>query len=515
LDTGRLQPAPATAPRWRDRSLTQIGPTLKGFPEAQLPLILSDLVQNVAIAERTEQNKPYRVDAPYRLNQAGYQLFDFGGNYSGFLRLTVRCDRRIRLVARFDEILVDHDIRQIDIANAVHWELSAGSHELECFEPYTLRYLKLYVVEGDCEILQVSLREYAGALASTAAFACSDDRLNQIYAAARETYRQNAVDVYTDCPHRERAGWMDNAYFMAPVELLLTGASRCERNYLENFLHYDPARDLPQLPKGMLPMCYPADHNDANYIPQWPLWFILQLEGYCQRTGDRALADAFKPRLLSLYQDYFKPYQNSDGLLEKLGGWRFVEWSKANELQDDVNYPTNMMYASALEAMGRLCGWTRFKRQARQLREAIREQSYDGEFFVDNALRKGGNLVPTGLHTEVCQYFAFAFDTATPESHPRLWRTLVRDFGPQRHLKGLYPNVYPANLINGIFLRLATMTRYGLARQVLRDLPGYFLHMAQTTGTLWEHTNTGASCNHGCTSHALNWIVQNVTGIHQ
>ena len=43
-------------------------------------------------------------------------------------------------------------------------------------------------------------------------------------------------------------------------------------------------------------------------------------------------------------------YENEDGLLENIPGWVFVEWSKANELTDGVNYPSNMLYSATLLA---------------------------------------------------------------------------------------------------------------------------------------------------------------------
>jgi alpha-L-rhamnosidase len=45
--------------------------------------------------------------------------------------------------------------------------------------------------------------------------------------------------------------------------------------------------------------------------------------------------------------------------------------------------------------------------------ETIRRQSFAGEFFVDNAIRKDGRLQVTRNRSEFCQYFAFCFDVAT------------------------------------------------------------------------------------------------------
>jgi alpha-L-rhamnosidase len=44
-------------------------------------------------------------------------------------------------------------------------------------------------------------------LRRTGGFACSDERLNRLHLAADWSFRTNACEIPTDCPHRERAGW--------------------------------------------------------------------------------------------------------------------------------------------------------------------------------------------------------------------------------------------------------------------------------------------------------------------
>jgi alpha-L-rhamnosidase len=211
--------------------------------------------------------------------------------------------------------------------------------------------------------------------------------------------------------------------------------------------------------------------------------------------------------------EFFKQYRNSDGLLEKLPGWVFVEWSKANEFTQDVNYPSNMLYARMLEAAARLYGLPELAREAERMREVIRQQSFDGEFFVDNAKRVDGKLQITRNRTEVCQYFAFFFGVATPESHPKLWQTLARDFGPKRRETKAFPEVHPANQFIGNVLRLELLSRSGLCQQVADEAFGYWLFMADKTGTLWENDGDYASCNHGFASHAVRVLNRDVLGL--
>ncbi|HOX08047.1 MAG TPA: hypothetical protein PK280_16735 [Planctomycetota bacterium] len=497
---------------WKDRSLTKIGDGYKGFTEAELELVPSQELQEIAAEHITRLGTGYDPRGTLRLGPNSFQVFDLGTNLSGFPGVTVRCRRPVRLYMTFDELLtpeLDVNFRRMDCVNAVLWELTPGTYELEAFEPYTLRYLKLLALDGGCEVTGVRLRELAHPGSPLATFAAADERLNRLFAAARETFRQNSVDNFMDCPSRERAGWLCDSFFSARAALDLCGDTLVERNFLENYLL--PPR-FPHLPAGMLPMCYPAEHPNGNFIPNWALWFVVQLEEYLARSGDRATVDALRPKVLALFA-YFRPFRNSDGLLEKLERWVFVEWSRAAKFVQDVNYPTNMLYAGALDAAARLYHLPRLSAEARRVRAMIRRQSFDGRFFVDNAVRENGRLRVTRNRSEVCQYYAFFFGTATPGSHGRLWRRLLTDFGPKRKRTGAFPEIHPAAPFIGNVLRLELLSRSGLVRQMLEESVGYLLYMAERTGTLWEMAEETASCNHGFASHTAHMLYRDVLGL--
>jgi len=314
-----------------------------------------------------------------------------------------------------------------------------------------------------------------------------------------------------DCPSRERAGWLCDSFFTARVAYDLCGDTTIERNFFENFLL--PER-FEHLPAGMLPMCYPADHYNGRFIPNWAMWFVVQLEEYLQRSGDYELVKALEPKVMALF-DYFRKFRNEDGLLEKLESWVFVEWSAANDFVQDVSYPSNMLYAAALSAAGRMYDRTDLIEQAEKIRDVVRRESFDGEFFVDNAVRKNGKLEVTNNRSEVCQYFAFFFNVATAETHKELWDVLSVKFGPDRADTKAYPEVHQANSFVGNYLRLELLSRYGLCRQLKSELVDYFLYMAKKTGTLWENTNTNGSCNHGFASHVAHCLYRDILGLYE
>ena len=508
VGVGRFQRFDPPVEPWRGRFVTDVGPDYKGFPESELEENPSIEMQRLRFEAGARDSA---MPAALCLSAGEYCLLDFGVNLTGFARILVKCQEQTRLLLAFDEVLTDGDVdfKRLGCVNLISYQLAPGAYELESFEPYTLRYLKLMVLEGRCGVEDPAVRTYACGNAGRAEFAAADPRLAQLFEAGRETFRQNAVDIFMDCPSRERAGWLCDSFFTARAALDLTGETSVERNFIENYLLPET---FPGVEDGMLPMCYPAEHRDGTFIPNWAMWFVIQLEEYLARTGDRETVRKLRPRVSALLS-WLSRFRNEDGLLERLPSWVFIEWSAANDFVQDVSYPSNMLYAGTLDAAARMYGAAEWAQEAEALRRAIRRRSFDGEFFVDNAIRDGDALRETRNRTETCQYYAFYFDVATREDHPDLWRKLVTEFGPRRAERGLYPEVHPSNSFIGNMLRAEVLSRAGLAQQQLDESADYLLYMAERTGTLWENVDAGASCNHGFASHICHTLFRDILGV--
>ena len=454
----------------------------------------------------------------YRLHKAkpiAENLYKFATNSSGFLRAKVVVKKPCKLELRFDELLNDEGRvakKRLGWKPYILYDLQPGEYELESFEPYTMQYVEVFAEEGAIEVEKISMRDYCNSDCHRAKFESSNEELNTIFEAARENYRQNVLDIYMDCPGRERAGWLGDSYFTGRVEFGLTGKSRVERNFIENFLLPEEFKDID---KGMLPMCYPADHRNRNYIPNWAMWFVLELEEYLERTGDQATIERAKERVYGVV-DYFKRYLNKDGLLEKLPKWVFVDYSFSNKCVQDISYPSNMLYAEMLDVVSRIYGDKALAEQASHIRKKVLVQSYNGEFFVDNALLdRRGKGVLTENTTEACQYYAFFCGVATPQSHPELWQKLCVDFHPERRKAGAYANVHPANVFIGNFLRFELLSRYGLNKQLVDEAVALYMPMVELTGTIWEFFKPKASCCHGFGSYLSHIFYRDVLGVYE
>lgn len=427
----------------------------------------------------------------------------------GYIGLEIKASEDSVLYVFFDEILTEDDIDclRLGCLNCIKLHVAKGNRKFLSFEPYTFRYAKIFCAEGKVEIEKFYASEVADPRTEKVFFRCEENGLNKIFSAAVNSYRFNAVDILMDCPSRERAGWLCDSFFSGAVEHFLTGKNLIEHDYLENFLLNKAERFIPD---KMLPMCYPALHTDSAFIPTWAMWFVLELSQYCQRNGEEFIQRA-KNKVYDLIS-YFSKFENEDGLLEDLPGWVFIEWSKAAEFTDGVNYCVNMLYSLMLRTVAQLYGDDILKEKAEKIAAFIRNQSYDGQFFTDHAVRENGKLVFIKDKTEVCQYYAFFTGVATPQEFPQLFKVLTEDFGPQRRVTNKFPQVWFANAFIGNYLRMIILEQNCLYEQLLREIDGYFLYMADKTLTLWENDTDFASCNHGFASYILVCLVRCLTG---
>ena len=491
--------------KFRDRSIFAISPILKGFPVDELTVCSTFEAEKLTYRSRGCGERPIFGGEKLVFERNTYKTFEMEKNFCGVIAFDVENTEPCCIYATFDEILgpgKNVDFLRLCTSSVVKWTLPPGKRSLITFEPYVFKYLRIAVAGGGASLSNVRIERVGFGMPPVTA--CTDDpKTAAVIEAAIETFRQNTLDVFMDCASRERAGWLCDSYFTSQAAYLLTGKTEVERNFLENFLLPDK---FDFIPEGMLPMCYPADHNDGVFIPNWAMWFVIQLEQYFGRSGDRELVDKAKARVYGLL-DYFKPFENDEGLLQNLESWIFVEWSRSNDLVQNVNFPTNMVYGRMLLSAAALYGDESLADKAAKLFDTIRRRSFNGTFFCDNLVFDGsGNLVPSGECTESCQYYAFHTGVATPETYPELWKILLTDFGPRRKLVDPYPLVSFSNAFIGNYLRLDVLSRYDCDEEIKNNVQGYFYYMAEKTGTLWENDTDFASCSHGFASYVLCWL---------
>ncbi|MBQ8893962.1 MAG: hypothetical protein IJ043_06085 [Clostridia bacterium] len=445
---------------------------------------------------------------PAVIGAGEWMMLDLGRVEVGFLRMTARASADSEVILAFCE-LCPEDIFQLSTMNAqtvVQYNIKSGMEAaLETFEPYSFRKAAVFVKKGSITLKQFGFRNFARDLTDLIPRSFKDPELQSIYEGAVRTFAHNAVDLFTDCPSRERAGWLCDSYFTGRAEYFLFGKCPIEEAFLENFVLY---KNRGEFPEGVLPMAYPGDGHGVQkygafkFIPQWDMWYILEVCEYLTQRNPTADPETFRRSVMGILH-FLEQYENELGLLEKLPSWNFVEWSKANDWTWDVNYPTNFLYAQVLEETGKLYGLPENLRKAEALRKTAIEMAFNGEVFVDNALRTEQGLENTRNVSEAGQYYAALFgkiDLNSPKYAQ--FKTNIYDSMADFQKKNEHFEHCPADAFIGLYLRMNVLLNLEDPKLMAENLKGFFGGMCALTGTLWEYKTPTRSLDHGFASFA-------------
>ena len=433
----------------------------------------------------------FTADTATRLQ---YKAYAFDRVQCGKFKLALCAKTNATVYVTYDDYLIDGKVKfnREQITHGLKWTLAKGEYVLHSNEVYTGKYVTL-IIDGEVEVQSVAMLRIENNEVGNFSFTCADKDLQDIVAASVHSFQHNTYDLPTDCPTRERAGYLCDGYFASQAETFFTGGNKVEENFFENYALYKNEHFKSD---GILPMCYPSEPSDDQaYIPNWVLWYIVQLYDRGVRVGDMALSVAEQEKIKAVLA-YFESKENEFGLLEGLEGWLFLEWSKASDYMEDVNFPSNMLYLGALKGAGELLGDKRLLCKAESLKQTILRMSYNGEYFVDNAVRKDGKLIVQNNISETCQYFAAFFDVITRAENPDFYQRIITRFGAFR-VENAYPEIAPSNMFMGYVLRLALLDKEGECDLTLKECAKTFRAMAAATSTIWELFADNASCNHG------------------
>ena len=274
-------------------------------------------IREVITVKKTEQPEP------------GKYLYDFGQNCSGIVELKVTGKRGsvIRLIPG-ELITKDKKINQKASGTPYYFSYTLKGEGVETWRPrfsyYGFRYL---MVEGAAptsekpgkykpQIIDLQLLHTSNSALKTGGFTCSNQLFNQIYTLIDWAIRSNIQSVVTDCPHREKLGWLEQTYLM--------GASMFY-NYNLYPLYRKAIRDMivSQTPDGLVPDIAPEfvpfqkgfrdspEWGSAGVILPWMVW---------QWYGDLSVVEEALP-MMKKYVAYLGTKADNHILYHGLGDW--------------------------------------------------------------------------------------------------------------------------------------------------------------------------------------------------
>lgn len=447
------------------------------------------------------ESKPLAEYLGSKITDDGEKLIEtwnFAEIEAGFFRIEMEAKTDGKIILAFAEQLDTYgrpNLKCVDSSNVIPVSVPKGSYIFYSLEPYTAMHTEILHAEGDIEIKSVSIKELAYPEEKIIPFKTDDEELMLIYNAAVKTFRQNSVDIFTDCPSRERAGWLFDSFYTAKAEYDLTGQSLVEKAFLENYLNGGTKKDRG----GVTDMCYPADVYSGTVVPQWSLWYIQQIYDYLANRSSMDEKAAYEKQLFDIL-NYFTAYENEYELLEKLEGWNFVEWSALNHRVWDVSWPTNMLYADTLEKMGIMYERQDLLEKAKRIRATILKMAFDGKLFHDRAMRnRDGLLENTNEFSETTQYYALFFGMTDDDAKFDLIQSILLGKVRIEDISG-YGAIEPSDAMPGLYMKIDLLLQLKEFKLVIQNIREYFGDMARITGTLWERKNGITSRNHGFAS---------------
>jgi len=220
------------AGEYYDAGLEQHGWDTPGFDDSNWGHVLvveepgGKLVsQKLPPIKRMQTVKPVKLTNP----KPGVYVYDMGQNFAGWAKLRVKAERGTTIQLRFTESI--HKDGMIDPAStgvfATHVvqtdRYACKGSGLEVWEP-RFTYHGFRYVEMTGFPSKPSLDNLEGVVIYTGVeeaghFECSDEMLNRIHQTALWTQISNMHSVPTDCPARERCGWLGDAHVSAEMTI--------------------------------------------------------------------------------------------------------------------------------------------------------------------------------------------------------------------------------------------------------------------------------------------------------
>ncbi|MEN6559536.1 MAG: family 78 glycoside hydrolase catalytic domain [Acidobacteriota bacterium] len=471
-------------------------------PERDFPLKVEERIE----ARRILEPRP------------GVFVYDFGQNASGIVALKVRGRRGATVTISPGELLSGDGTIDQRMSGApyrlVYTLKGEGDEEWRPrFTYYGFRYAQ---VEGAApggtdgpadapRILGLTMLHTRNSAPSAGSFSCSKELFNRTFALIDWAIRSNLASVPTDCPHREKLGWLEQTHLM--------GGS-IQYNYRILTLYRKLVRDMmeAQLDDGLVPDIAPefvpfvGGFRDS---PEWGSAAVILPWLLYEWYGDReTMASAFP--MMRRYVDYLDTKADGHILSHGLGDWCDLGPRGPGEAQltPKALTATAMFYrdldllARMASLLGRADEAASFARRAEDVRRAFNGRFYDA----------AAKVYSTGSQTSFAMPLHFGM--VEPADRPGVFANLVRSIRAGG-------GALTAGDVGFDYL-LKALEDGGASDLVFEmnareDVPGYGYQLARGATALTESWAAlrEVSNDHMMLGHLMEWFYSDLAGIRQ
>lgn len=488
--------------KWKKAVLTQ-GAGVKLIPQISEPLKVME-----------------RIPTVRRFCAAnGNWVYDLGQNASGIVQLTVRAvtPQSIKLIP--GELINDDSTvnQRASGAPFYHVYTARGDGSSETWHPqftyYGFRYVEVEgaVPAGESnpgalpEVIDITGLHTRNSAAQVGTFACSDPLFNKIHTLIDWAVRSNMASVLTDCPHREKLGWLEVTHLM--------GGS-IQYRYDISRLYAKQVNDMrtAQHANGMVPTIAPqyvTFSPDFIDTPEWGSAFVIIPWNLYEWYGDLApLRDNYER--MKRYVDYLGSRADNHIVAYGLGDWYDIGPDRPGYAQLTSNgvtataiyYQDVKILERAARLLGKEADVRKYAALASDIKRAFNEKFFDKKTLKYDRDSQTANSIALHMDLVEPQYKAVVRQNLIDDIRRRGNALTAGDVGYRYVLRALEENdasevIYDMN------------SRY--------DVPGYGYQLAHGATCLTESWQAyrEVSNNHCMLGHLMEWLYSGLGGIRQ
>lgn len=441
---------------------------------------------------------------------------DMGQNLAGFPEITVSGKRGQKVTLIVAEKLTRQgacDQRQTGRQHYYEYTLKGDGTD-ETWHPhfsyYGFRYIQVEgaVLEGqpNPDGLPVLKRLNSCFIYNSAeevsSFECSNPLFTDTHRLIERAERSNMQGVLTDCPHREKLGWLEQDHLCGPSLL-----------YNYDMTRYAPKviRDITDTQKadGMVPTTAPQYISFGNLFddsPEWGSTLVILPFMYYDQYGDSTLiTDNYEP--MRRYVDYLTTRADNGIVSHGLGDWYdYGPWRAGFSKNTPVPLVATAHYIFDLQLLVRAARMTGRTADAGKYSAMLDKtvESFNREFFKPDSCTYG-----TGSQTSNALPLYLGLTGGNKQG---VLASLVNDIKEHgtRLTTGDVGNRYLFQTLaqNGLNELLYTMLNH-------YETPGYGFQLRHGATTLTEQwdPNQGSSLNHFMMGQIDEWLFKTLAGI--
>lgn len=485
-------------------------------PSINLPVELNQ--QRTIGRMREQEHEAVRVVETWQAKDVkalpnGDYVVDFGQNFAGVFEFTLTGKKGQRLRMQTSEQLnADGTVNEQEYYAGrlvIYDTYTFGDDGQATWSPEFLyhgfRYLQVSgLTEAPTTDNFKAMRMRVGCGANSR-FTTSNELINGIHRICRNSIESQMMHVFTDCPQREKIGWLDvpNQMYNS-IALNFDFRQLCHKITRDCF---DAQADYEGALKGKVPSTVPHFFTDWDNDPNWGGSAILVPYRTWKTYGDRSLIDEYYNQMRELAA-YYTRLSTPDTLMPGARYSRLSDWGQESSGLRHSTAPeftiscTYYYILKVMEEMATATGHATdantYRQRAAQVREVFNRRYYDKA----TASYAHGNQAELAMPL----YYGLTEDSQRQRVADRLADKVTEDeYKVKTGECGLKP----------VLMTLATYGHNDIVWKMAcqRDYPsfGYFVENGcTTTPELW---NMRYSQNHCMLDHIEEWFYTHLAGI--